>query len=67
MGMPNPLRFIPPGGALVEVTTCTIQNRFLLTPKPRLREIVIGALARAKTKYPLHIVLLHSFQRTSTY
>lgn len=56
MGMPNPLRFIPPGGALVEVTTCTIQNRFLLTPKPRLREIVIGALARAKTKCPLQIV-----------
>jgi REP element-mobilizing transposase RayT len=56
--MPNPLRFIPPEGCLVEVTCTTIQRRLLLTPRHRLREITIGALARAKAKQekPLQIV-----------
>lgn len=48
--MPH-LRFIPPGGALVEVTTRTQHGRLLLRPHPNLREIVHGVLARAQRLY----------------
>lgn len=50
------LRFIPDGGSLVEVTTRTIQSRFLLTPFPELNRIVIGALARASRRYKVGVV-----------
>ena len=56
--MPRRIRFIPKGGALVEVTTRTIQGRFLLKPSPELRRIVIGILARAVDLYPVKI---HAF------
>jgi REP element-mobilizing transposase RayT len=46
------LRFVPEGGALVEVTCRTIHSRFLLCPGPVLNEIVIGVLGRAQRKYP---------------
>lgn len=41
---------------LVEVTTRTFQERLLLRPSPELREIVLGVLGRAQSKYdmPLH-------------
>jgi REP element-mobilizing transposase RayT len=52
------LRFIPPEGALVEVTCRTIQGRFLLKPTDELREIIIGTLARAQRLYPVDI---HAF------
>lgn len=55
------MRFIPTGGALGEVTCTTIQRRLLLTPKNRLREITIGALARARHKCPLLQVIAFSF------
>lgn len=45
------LRFIPAGGALVEVTTRTVQGRLLLRPHPDLNEIVWGILARAQRLY----------------
>jgi len=57
-GMSRRLRFIPEGGALVEVTCRTIQGRFLLKPTTELRSIVIGVLARAQRLYP---VKLHAF------
>jgi len=41
------LRYIPPGGALVEVTTRTQQGRFLLRPSPEFNQIATGVLARA--------------------
>ena len=44
----NP-RFIPQGGALVEVTYRTIQGRFLIRPSRPVNEIVLGVLARAKS------------------
>jgi REP element-mobilizing transposase RayT len=50
------LRFIPDGGSLVEVTTRTIQSRFLLTPTPELNRIVIGALARASHRFKVGVV-----------
>jgi REP element-mobilizing transposase RayT len=56
--MPRRLRFIPEGGALVEVTTRTIQGRYLLKPSPELKKIIIGILARAAGLYPVQI---HAF------
>lgn len=52
------LRFIPEGGALVEVTCRTVQGRFLLKPTEELNSIVLGVLARAQRLYPVDI---HAF------
>lgn len=41
------LRHIPAGGALVEVTTRTLQGRFLLKPSLEFNQIAAGVLARA--------------------
>jgi REP element-mobilizing transposase RayT len=49
------LRYVPEGGALVEVTCRTIHSRFLLRPGPLLNEIVIGVLGRAQRKYPTRV------------
>jgi len=56
--MARRLRFIPEGGALVEVTCRTVQGRFLLKPTEELKSIVIGVLARAQELYPVEI---HAF------
>lgn len=56
--MARAIRFIPEGGALVEVTGRTLQGRLLLRPSPELRVITLGILARAKRLYG---VKLHSF------
>jgi hypothetical protein len=56
-GVSRPIRFIP-SGALVEVTTRTIQGRLLLRPSNELNEILLGILGRALSLYP---VLLHAF------
>jgi len=50
------LRFIPDGGALVEVTCRTVQGRLLLCPSPQLNDIILGVLGRAQTKHPVEIV-----------
>src|SRR5436853_4841521 len=49
--MSRRLRFIPDGGALVEVTCRTIHSRFLLRPGRRLDEIIVGVLGRAQRLY----------------
>ena len=54
--MARKLRFIPEGGALVEVTCRTIQGRFLLRPSPELNKIILGVLGKAQSLYPLEIV-----------
>lgn len=56
--MTRRLRFIPEGGALVEVTCRTVQGRFLLRPTKDLCNLVIGVLARAQRKYSVD---LHAF------
>jgi len=56
MGMSRKLRFIPPGGALVEVTCRTQQRRFLLRPSRELNETVVGVLGRALDLYPVQLV-----------
>jgi hypothetical protein len=48
MGMSRHLRFVPDGGALVEVTCRTIQGRLLLRPSQQLNDIVLGILGRAQ-------------------
>ena len=49
--MPRRVRFVPEGGALVEVTVRTDQSRMLLRPSPVLNEIVLGVLGRAQQRY----------------
>ena len=49
------IRFIPEGGALVEVTCRTLQGRYLLRPSPELDEIIVGVLARAQRRSPVRI------------
>lgn len=51
--MARPLRFVPEGGALVEVTVRTFQSRPLLRPSPALNEIVGGVLGRAQAREPV--------------
>ena len=46
--MSRRLRFIPDGGALVEVTTRTLHSRYLLRSSPELDEIIVGVLGRAQ-------------------
>jgi REP element-mobilizing transposase RayT len=53
--MSRRLRFIPEGGALVEVTCRTVQGRHLLRPSPQLNEIVVGVLGRAQRLYAVPI------------
>jgi REP element-mobilizing transposase RayT len=53
--MSRRLRFIPDHGALVEVTSRALHSRFLLPPGPVLNPILLGALARAQTLYPVRI------------
>jgi REP element-mobilizing transposase RayT len=53
--MSRPLRFIPAGGALVEVTLRTIHSRFLLRPGLVINQIIIGVLGRAQRKYPIRV------------
>lgn len=50
--MTHDLRFVPYGGALVEVTYRTIQGRYLLRPSRKVNDIVVGSLARAQRYYP---------------
>ena len=53
--MSRPLRFVPEKKTLVEVTTRTVQSRFLLQPSDELNEIVLGVLGRAQKLYPVEI------------
>ena len=47
MFMSRPLRYLFRENALVEVTTRTLQGRFLLRPSPALNERFVGILGRA--------------------
>jgi REP element-mobilizing transposase RayT len=54
--MGRKLRYIPDGGALVEVTCRTLHGRLLLRPSPELNDIAAGILGRAQRLYPVDIV-----------
>ncbi len=49
--MARPLRFVP-DNCLVEVTTRTLQGRFLLKPSEKVNEAVLGVLGRAAHLWP---------------
>ena len=53
--MSRHLRFIPEGGALVEVTCRTLHSRLLFRPSPRLNQIILGIFARAKHRYGVRV------------
>jgi len=54
--MGRKLRYLPEGGALVEVTCRTLQGRLLLRPDPELNDIAAGILGRSQRLYPVQIV-----------
>src|SRR6476661_6934528 len=54
--MGRKLRYLPEGGALVEVTCRTLQGRLLLRPDPELNDIAAGILGRSQRLYPVDIV-----------
>ena len=56
--MPRPVRFIPEGGALVEITGRTMQGRFLFIPSATFTDIALGVLGRAQR---LHNVRLFGY------
>ena len=56
-GMTRPLRYVTPG-QIVEVTTRTIQSRFLLRPSDELNAAILAVLGRARAH---HDVGLHGF------
>jgi len=50
--MGRKLRYLPEGGALVEVTCRTLQGRLLLRPDPELNDIAAGILGRSQWASP---------------
>ena len=56
--MARRLRYVPPGGALFEVTCRTIHGRLLLRPSPGLNDVALGVLARAAR---LASLLVHAY------
>ncbi len=56
--MGRPLRYIPEGGALVELTLRAIQGRYLLRPDPwgRVNELVLGVIGRAQRLYEMPLM-----------
>jgi hypothetical protein len=57
MGMARKLRYVPEGGALVEVTCRTLQGRLLLRPSLELSVIIGGVLGRALRLYPVRLIV----------
>jgi REP element-mobilizing transposase RayT len=53
--MSRRLRFIPEGGALVEVTCRALHSRLLFRPRPLMNQIIIGTLARAKQRHKVRV------------
>ena len=53
--MSRRLRYVPVGGALVEVTCRTIHSRFLLRPGELVNQIVVGVLGRAQRMYQMRV------------
>jgi hypothetical protein len=53
--MARKLRFVPPGGSMVEVMTRTIQRRFLMSPTPEVAEVILGIIGRAQARYQVTI------------
>jgi len=50
-------RYVEPD-SLVEVTTVTLQNRFLLRPSPEVNDLVVGVFGRAQRQLDMKVVCL---------
>jgi hypothetical protein len=55
--MARPLLYVPPGGAVFELTSRTLHGRFLLRPGRKLNEILTGVLGRAQKLYKVKIFI----------
>jgi len=55
--MARPLLYVPPGGAVFELTSRTLHGRFLLRPGRNLNEILVGILGRAQRRYDVSIYI----------
>lgn len=53
--MSRRIRFVPPAGAVVEITCRTVQGRFLLKPSRELNETVVGVVARAARIFQIEV------------
>ena len=42
---------------LIDVTTVTIQSRYLMRPSPELNDLVLGVMGRAQTKYGIKVLV----------
>ncbi len=62
--MSRRLRYVPPEGGLFEITTRTVQGRYLLKPSKEFNSIVLGVLGRAQRLYPVEI---HAFVALSSH
>lgn len=60
-GPSRPLRFLPPGRCVVEVTTRTIQGLLLLKPTPEANARIRAVLGRASALYPAVKILGYWF------
>ncbi|MDY7092733.1 MAG: transposase [Acidobacteriota bacterium] len=59
--MRKPIRFVPPGGALVLVTHRCLQARFLLTPNDQLNQLAKAIVARAARRAGVEVVVVLIF------
>ncbi len=53
--MGRPLVYVPPEGALFEITSRTLQSRYLLRPSAHLNELVAGVVGRAQRLYEVDL------------
>lgn len=53
--MPRPIRHVQPDGNIFEITTRTVQGRYLLPTGAHFRSIAIAIMARAKELYPVEL------------
>ena len=52
-GQPSrPIRHLPDGGGVVEITTRTLQGRFLMKPAQSANELIAGVIGRALELHP---------------
>lgn len=53
--MGRPLLYVPPGGAVFELTSRTLHGRYLLRPGRRLNSLLVGVLGRARRRYQVEL------------
>ena len=54
--MARKLRYVPPGGFLVEAGLRCLEARYFLKPSRRLNQIIVGVLARAQRRTSIRVI-----------